>query len=89
VKLALRNRIAGIINQALTDELSDDEMEELYLAGPRTLKLVVDDDGLGPVVRFLKPRVRAHRPGEVGFAGMITYRCPIHGDVIACKCKPL
>jgi len=89
MKLTLRKRIAGIISQALVDELTDDEMEELYLAGSRTLKLEVDDGGGGPVVCFLKKRVRAHRPGEVGFAGMVTYHCPLHGDVIACKCKPL
>ena len=35
------------------------------------------------------PSFRPSRVGEVGFAGMTTYHCPKHGDVIACACKPV
>jgi len=31
---------------------------------------------------------RPCRVGEVGFAGMVTFHCPVHGDVIACACRP-
>jgi hypothetical protein len=34
------------------------------------------------------PSFRPSHVGEVGFAGMVTYHCPKHGDVIACACKP-
>ena len=35
------------------------------------------------------PNFRPSRVGEVGFAGMTTYHCPKHGDVIACACRPV
>lgn len=38
---------------------------------------------------FCVPFLRAAKPGERGFAGMVTYHCPIHGDVIACACRPI
>jgi hypothetical protein len=42
-----------------------------------------------PKSKAKKPEGRFNQPGEVGFAGMVTYHCAIHGDVIACACKPL
>ena len=35
------------------------------------------------------PFIRRMRAGEVGFAGRTVYRCPKHGDVIACACRPI
>jgi len=35
------------------------------------------------------PFIRQTRAGEVGFAGLTAYKCPKHGDVISCSCRPV
>lgn len=47
----------------------------------------LESQGLKPATDVVVDGFWPHRPGERGFAGMVTYRCPVHGDVIMCACK--